>query len=199
MNAAKPNCLLAVQNEHGLSLDKSLPFHDYINAAVLIAHKVQTNHVAEAEPAAAKTWAQTAATDARPKKRGAATSADGSNRMHCQNEPSMVPFMIPSMVLVTMNTIKNFSGALSDERAAMLDATATAVDDFSPATPKAKAAERLDATFNESLGRCPLCGFVSKKGMTLKGHDCYLDKNAQRVEAARADCLADIQPNKFRT
>ena len=81
----------------------------------------------------------------------------------------------------------------------MLDATATAVDDFSPATLKAKAAERSDATFNESLGRCPTCSFVSKKGMTLKGHDCFPDKNAQCVKAARADCLAGIQPNKFRT
>ena len=109
MNAAKPNCLLAVQIEHGLSLDKSLPFHDYIHAAVLIAHKVQTTHVAEAEPAAAKTWAQTAATEATPKKGVAAASADGSNRAERKH---------------------SCSGALSDERAAMLDATASVVDDF---------------------------------------------------------------------
>ena len=68
MNTAKPNCLLAVQHEHGLLLDSHCRFfHGYINAAVLIAHKVQTTYVAEAEPAAAKTWAQTAAADTKPR------------------------------------------------------------------------------------------------------------------------------------
>ena len=34
-NTAKPNCLLAVQNEPGLSLDKSLPFHDYSDVSLI--------------------------------------------------------------------------------------------------------------------------------------------------------------------
>ena len=80
----------------------------------------------------------------------------------------------------------------------MLDATASAVDDFSEATSKAKAAERSDSTFLESLGRCPLCAFVPKKGMSSKDHKCLTDKLASRVKSARADCLAGVQPNKFR-
>ena len=131
-----------------------MPFQDYINAAVLIAQKVQTTHVAQAEPAAARTWAQTAAADAKLKKRAAAASADGSHRADRKYSRS---------------------DTLSDNWAAMPDAMATAVDDFSAAL-KVEAVERSVATFLESLGRCPLCAFVPEKGMLWKDHKCLTNK-----------------------
>ena len=47
MCAAQPNCLITVASEHQLTLDKALCFDAYLDAAVLIAHKVQANLVCD--------------------------------------------------------------------------------------------------------------------------------------------------------
>ena len=180
MHGAKHNCLLTVQSEHGLHLDKADSFERYIDTAILIAEKVQASVYeptsggggASGDAPPAGGGGQSSKTSKR--QRDAAASG-GANRTQTAAPRATDP---PAMKAAR-------SKLQSGDHAAWRKQQATITD---------------DSELCRAVGICPDCAFCPVVNMNLVGHDCHAHKKAARMPHLRAalDAGDAYQPGRGR-
>ena len=158
LHAVRSNCLIAVQSEYGLCLDKNEPFDNFINQAVQIAQKVQASSVLTDEPSdepaskRAKPEAKSAKATTAKKPGAGGAGASGSNK-----STSTVTHIIEEPWMAAARK-KVRSGA-------------------DPAWSKRMHTENPDDNaFLRALGCCPDCGFMPSVKHSLCPHGCFVDK-----------------------